>query len=109
MLREDPSQSCLSSHDWHVQPVVKDPYSPPPKRCRLDRGPRPKSQVSSNLCADCHSPKRLIVVSASASLPFLYLPVNSFVFTLISSRSSSLIAVATRRVKTPDDRWIGFL
>jgi len=69
-------------------------------------------RVSSNLCADFYSDSlsrhRFVVVSAFPSLPFLYLSVNSFVFTLLSSRSSSLIAVATRKVKSQRTDKAGF-
>ena len=78
----------------------------------MDRGLETSSKLSSNLCADFYSDSlschRFVVVSAFPSLPFLHLHVNSFVFTLLSSRSSSLIAVATRRVKSQRTDEVGF-
>jgi hypothetical protein len=60
--------------------------------------------LSSNLCADFYSDSlscyRFVVVSAFPSLPFLLLSVNSLVFTLLPSHSSSQIVVATRQVST---------
>ena len=93
----------MSSHDWHVQPVVKDPYDPPPERCRLDRGPDRSQSVLELVRNVFRVYLRLPVRSFLAPFPVypnVRLSVNPFVFTLISSRSSSLIAVATRKSKT---------
>jgi len=46
----------------------------------LDRGLKPKSQVSSNLCADCHSLSRQTVVSAFARIPLFCLFCQPFCF-----------------------------
>ena len=74
----------MSSHDWHVQPVVKDPYDPPPERCRLDRGLKTSFRLSSNLCAGYRlaslSRQRFVPVSAFPSLSFLRHPVNLYLF-----------------------------
>jgi hypothetical protein len=80
----------------------------PPKWCPFGSKERIGYRLPSNLCADLYSDllsrRRFVVVSAFLSLPFLYHSVNFFVFTLLPSRSSSLIAVATRKAITQKDR-----
>jgi hypothetical protein len=73
-------------------------------------GSRPETEVSSVLELvrrfrfTLLSRQRFVVVSASPSLPPFHRFVNSFVFLLLPSRSSSLIAVATRRGKSRGPR-----
>jgi len=78
--------------------IVKDPYSLPPKRCRLDRGLNHSVKVSSNLlrgldlAASLH---RLVTLATFLILSDFHLVVKLHL--LVSGPPNSLLAVCSPR------------